>query len=81
MSRGAAGETYSVICVARAEFGWDQTKQTHLREVQTDRRTSYNTPDGTACPQGADSDGVVTGHVSSSIRGWAPVPRGHPPDS
>ena len=52
MSRGAAGETYSVICVARAEFGWDQTKQTHLREVQTDRRTSYNTPDGTACPKG-----------------------------
>lgn len=51
-SRGVAGETFSVICVARAEFGWDQIRQTHVREVQTDRRTSYNTPDGTACPKG-----------------------------
>lgn len=52
MSRGVNGETYSLICVARAELGWDQTRQTHFRQVQTSKDVATNTPDGSICPQG-----------------------------
>lgn len=52
MSRGVAGERYSVLCVPRRQLGWDQTKQTHLREVQTGKDASYDAVDGERCPTG-----------------------------
>lgn len=52
MSRGEAGETYSVECVPAGELHLDPAQQTHFREVQTDADTSYAAVDGGPCPAG-----------------------------
>ncbi len=51
-SRGSGGTTYSLICVPAGEVGLDSAEWSHVREVQTDKATSYDRADGTPCPEG-----------------------------
>jgi hypothetical protein len=51
-SRGADGETFSVVCVPAADLALPHSERRTWREIKTDRETSYQAEQGDPCPHG-----------------------------